>query len=52
MVYTVTCNPALDCTVSVDTLTLGALNRTRSSVLTPGGRFVLPINKSQESILI
>ena len=38
MIYTITCNPALDCTVMLERLTLGAMNRTRDNVLSPSGK--------------
>ena len=38
MICTVTCNPALDCTVTLERLSVGRLNRTADSVLTPGGK--------------
>lgn len=40
MIYTVTCNPALDCAVRLDSLTPGVINFTRDSTLTPGGKGV------------
>ena len=38
MIYTVTFNPALDYAVYLDTLEMGALNRTRSESLRCGGK--------------
>lgn len=38
MVFTVTLSPSLDYFVTVDTLTLGALHRTRDERLVPGGK--------------
>ena len=38
MIYTVTCNPALDCAVQLNGLTVGGLNRTAGATLTPGGK--------------
>ncbi len=38
MIYTVTCNPALDCAVTLDTFCEGTLNRTGGATLTPGGK--------------
>jgi len=38
MIYTVTCNPALDCTVRLDCLRMGEMNRTADNVLTVGGK--------------
>ena len=38
MIYTVTCNPALDCVVQLDGLQIGGLNRTAGATLTPGGK--------------
>lgn len=38
MIYTVTCNPALDYAVRVPTLMLGELNRTEDTLLAPGGK--------------
>ena len=38
MIYTVTCNPALDCAVQLNGLAVGALNRTAGATLTPGGK--------------
>ena len=40
MIYTVTCNPALDLAVRLDGLTMGALNRTAGATLVPGGKGV------------
>ena len=40
MIYTVTCNPALDCAVQLNGLAVGALNRTAGATLTPGGKGV------------
>ena len=38
MIYTVTFNPALDYAVYLDTLEMGALNRTKSEELRCGGK--------------
>lgn len=38
MVYTVTFNPSLDYIVTVDNLTLGAVNRTNREIMKPGGK--------------
>ncbi len=38
MIYTVTCNPALDCAVQLKGHTMGALNRNVGVTLTPGGK--------------
>ena len=38
MIYTVTCNPALDCTVTLERLRVAAVNRTAGNVLSPGGK--------------
>ena len=38
MIYTVTCNPALDCAVQLNGLAVGGLNRTAGATLTPGGK--------------
>lgn len=38
MIYTVTCNPALDCTVRLQRLAVGRLNRTAGNSLFPGGK--------------
>lgn len=38
MIYTVTFNPSLDYIVSVDNLTLGAVNRTNREIINPGGK--------------
>lgn len=38
MIYTVTCNPALDCTVRLGALQEGCINRSRGCTLTPGGK--------------
>lgn len=40
MIYTVTCNPALDCAVQLNGLTVGALNRTTGATLIAGGKGV------------
>ena len=40
MIYTVTCNPALDCAVQLNGLTVGALNRTAGATLVAGGKGV------------
>ena len=40
MIYTVTCNPALDCAVQLNGLTVGALNRTAGATLIAGGKGV------------
>ncbi|MEG0441441.1 MAG: 1-phosphofructokinase, partial [Oscillospiraceae bacterium] len=40
MIYTLTCNPALDCLISLDALTAGAVNRGASQQLTCGGKGV------------
>lgn len=40
MIFTVTCNPALDCAVQIKTMIVGALNRTEGATLTPGGKGV------------
>lgn len=40
MIYTVTCNPALDCVVQLNGLTVGALNRTAGATLVAGGKGV------------
>ena len=40
MIYTVTCNPALDLAVRLDGMQLGALNRTAGATLIPGGKGV------------
>ncbi|MBQ9859950.1 MAG: 1-phosphofructokinase [Clostridia bacterium] len=40
MIYTVTCNPALDCTVTLERLVAGEMNRTTANVLTPSGKGV------------
>ena len=37
-IYTVTLNPSLDYTVSVDNFRLGYTNRTESEILTVGGK--------------
>lgn len=38
MIYTVTCNPALDCAVQLHELTVGVLNRTTGATLVAGGK--------------
>ncbi len=38
MIYTVTCNPALDCAVYIDRLQLGEMNRTGDNTLSPSGK--------------
>jgi len=38
MIYTVTFNPSLDYIVSVDSLTLGTVNRTNKEIMFPGGK--------------
>ena len=38
MVYTVTCNPALDCAVRLHRLAPGEMNRTMDNALTPSGK--------------
>ena len=38
MIYTVTCNPALDCTVRLGDLREGSINFTNGCVLSPGGK--------------
>ena len=38
MIYTVTCNPALDYVVKLDALKLGEVNRTREEALYYGGK--------------
>ena len=38
MIYTVTFNPSLDYTVTVDDFLLGKTNRTASEQMTPGGK--------------
>lgn len=38
MIYTLTCNPALDCLMSLDALTAGAVNRGATQQLTCGGK--------------
>ena len=38
MIYTVTCNPALDYVVALDRLRVGALNRASASEVQPGGK--------------
>ena len=38
MIFTVTCNPALDCAVRLDGLQIGDLNRTTGATLIPGGK--------------
>ena len=38
MIYTVTFNPSLDYVVSVDDFTSGAVNRTKSELIYPGGK--------------
>lgn len=40
MIYTVTCNPALDLAVRLDGLTVGGLNRTAGATLVAGGKGV------------
>ena len=40
MIYTVTCNPALDLAVQLNGLTVGALNRTAGATLVAGGKGV------------
>ena len=40
MIYTVTCNPALDLAVRLDGLHIGGLNRTASATLVAGGKGV------------
>ena len=40
MIYTVTCNPALDCAVQLNGLTVGVLNRTAGATLIAGGKGV------------
>lgn len=40
MIYTVTCNPALDLAVRLDSLQLGGLNRTAGATLVAGGKGV------------
>ena len=40
MIYTVTCNPALDCAVQLNGLAVGALNRTAGAILVAGGKGV------------
>lgn len=40
MIYTVTCNPALDLAVRLDSLHIGGLNRTAGATLVPGGKGV------------
>ena len=38
MIYTVTLNPSLDYVVSLDSLTLGRVNRTNTEQILPGGK--------------
>ena len=38
MIYTITCNPALDCTVRLGDLKQGAINFADGCVMTPGGK--------------
>ena len=38
MIYTITCNPSLDYTVSVENFALGKTNRTSSEQIFPGGK--------------
>ena len=38
MIYTITCNPALDCTVRMGALAEGGINFTHGCTLTPGGK--------------
>lgn len=40
MIYTVTCNPALDCVVHLNEWTVGVLNRTAGATLEAGGKGV------------
>lgn len=40
MIYTLTCNPALDCTVQMDVLQQGKINFVDGCTLTPGGKGV------------
>lgn len=40
MIYTITCNPALDCTVMLGDLKQGAINFVDGCVMTPGGKGV------------
>lgn len=40
MIYTITCNPALDCTVRADALRPGEINPALGCTLTPGGKGV------------
>ena len=40
MIYTVTCNPALDCAVQLNGLAVGVLNRTAGATLIAGGKGV------------
>ena len=40
MIYTVTCNPALDCAVQLNGLAVGTLNRTAGATLIAGGKGV------------
>lgn len=40
MIYTITCNPALDCTVRLDELRQGAINPVEGCAMTPGGKGV------------
>jgi len=40
MIYTITCNPALDCTVRLGKLNQGAINYVDGCVMTPGGKGV------------
>lgn len=40
MIYTVTCNPALDCTVQTGAFTEGAIHTVSGCALTPGGKGV------------
>lgn len=40
MIYTVTFNPALDCTVQMDSLQQGQINAVQGCTLTPGGKGV------------
>ncbi len=40
MIYTITCNPALDCTVQLGDLNQGTINFVDGCVMTPGGKGV------------
>ncbi|MEG2958737.1 MAG: 1-phosphofructokinase [Oscillospiraceae bacterium] len=53
MIYTLTCNPALDCLMDLDVLTAGAVNRAAAQQLTCGGKGVnvaLVLSQLEQSV--